>query len=307
MAEYELIQDRSISGKGLLKVPTDKKKLRHVVLYTDVFREPKNKYYNANYNPPRSRYATLNFFRESYLINSIAVEFPKQAFDNVNDVCGQTLIAIKCAYDGLLQSFVNLAVAMSATPGGVGLTYEGKVDLIKDYENLRLAWDEIRVQCHADTALQIRMYAVKYDSCTADRDDDKPPPPPPPPRSSVPPGTPITDLSPPYDGSSDSGNTSPYSGDQNPPPPPGPIACQKYRIDYTWNYVNALNQPAGRRTTSVNCWGKVTSARIQNGYLYATCQGPVASPCGVLKEYLLYSSTPENTANPNFVYTVTAI
>lgn len=214
MADYELIQSRTISGKGVLKLPVDKKKNRAFVLYCDLVRPPKSPYLNLNYNPPRSRYGTISFMREEYVISTANIDYKRQAFDGVNDISGQTLIALKCANNAILQSIYNLSVALAATPGGAGLTPISFVNVIKDYENLRLSWDECRLVCYADTVLQLRLFRIKYDTCNADFDKDKPPSPPPPPRASVPAGQPIDDISPPYSaGNNDNGNTAPYNGD----------------------------------------------------------------------------------------------
>lgn len=220
MADYELIQSRTISGKGVLKLPVDKKKNRAFVLYCDLVRPPKSPYLNLNYNPPRSRYGTISFMREEYVISTANIDYKRQAFDGVNDISGQTLIALKCANNAILQSIYNLSVALAATPGGAGLTPITFVNVIKDYENLRLSWDECRLVCYADTVLQLRLFRIKYDTCNADFDKDKAPPPPPPPKTPVPPGTPLDDLDPPYDfDDSDGGNTQPYPGDSFPGEP----------------------------------------------------------------------------------------
>lgn len=225
MAEWETIQERRISGKGVLQVPTDVVKNRAFILFATVIREPKNKYANYNYNPPKGRYATLTFLRQGYVLDVRPMEYSMQVWDGVNDVSGQTLIAVKCAYEGILQTFYNLSLALGETPGGQGLTPLAITDLIKNYENLRLAWDEIRVQCYADTAISLRLDRLKYDVCDIEKDKDKPPPPPPEPEPPIPPGTPIQDLSPPYkegdDLEGDDGNTNPFPGD-TPPPPPNP-------------------------------------------------------------------------------------
>lgn len=217
MAEWETIQERLISGKGVLKVPSDVKKNRAYVLFATVVRQPKNKYLNFNWNPARSRYGNLVFLREDYVIATLPLEFSKQVFDGVNDVSGQTLIAVKCAYEGILQTFVNLSIGLAGTPGGIGLAPISYVDQIKDYENLRLAWDEIRLQCYADTAISLRLDRLVYDTCDADKDKDKPPPPPPPSSDPVPPGTPI-EVDPPYDfDTNDDGNTDPFPDDATNP------------------------------------------------------------------------------------------
>jgi hypothetical protein len=210
MAEWQLIETRLISGSGVLKVPDISKKFRATILYCDLVRPPTSPFLNRNWNPPRGKYAFLTFVRNQYVISDASMDYDRQSYDGIQDIAGQTLIAVKCAYDGILQTFVNLSIALAATPGGVGLQPISKVDLIKDYENLANSWQEVRIKCYADTAIQARLYSLKYDSCTADRDDEKPPPPPPPPPARIPAGTPINNISSPYDPfTDDGGNTQP--------------------------------------------------------------------------------------------------
>lgn len=252
MAEYELIQERLISGKGVLKIPGDKKKLRHYILYSDVIRSPRNAYLNKNWNPDKGKYAFITFIRNEYVIAEIPIEYKRQSIDGIADIAGQTLIAVKCAYEGTLVTLANLGLSLGAPP----LSYQ---DLIKDYENLNLTWDEIRIACYADTALQLRLYKRNYDTCNADKDDQPPPPPPPPPLPPVPPGTPIADISPPYDRTdNDDGNSTPFPGDDVPPPPPPvPESCDICLVTITAKAV-----PQGNTVTIVGHSGN-------NGVQYA--------------------------------------
>lgn len=233
MAEYELVQERVISGQGILRVPVDKVKNRYSVLFVDVIRYPRNAYLNRNWNPPRGKYAFLTFVRDTYVIDAKAMEFPSEAYDGIADIAGQTLLAVKCAYEGTLESFKNLTLGLAGTPGGVGLVYLGYTDLIKDYENLDLSWNEVRIKCYADTAIQARLYRLEYDVCNPDKDDQRRPPSPPPPLEPVPPGTPLDLISDPYDPeSSDGGDTEPYPGDSfvEPPLEPPGENCEKYVV-----------------------------------------------------------------------------
>jgi len=226
MTEPELIQKRLISGKGVLKVPTDVVKNRYTVLYATVVRKPKNSYSNFAYNPVRSRYGTLVFLRQGYVVDVKAIDYEKSAFDGVNDISGQVLNAVKCAYEGILQTYANLGTAL-------GLTVTTIEDTIKDYTNLRLAWDECRLVCYADTAIELQLWRQKYDICDPDKDQDQPPPPPDDPPEPVEPGTPIEEISDPYDpDTDDDNNTEPYPGDG--PPPPEPTTG-------TWTIVYANN------------------------------------------------------------------
>lgn len=213
MAEYELIQDRVVSGKGVLKIPSDGVRSRANILYTDVVREPKNKYLNLEWNPPRSRYANLCFLRKGYVLFHSPVEFEHQVFDGVNEPGGQALIALKCAYEGVLISIANLGTAL-------GETLVQYTDTIKDYESLNNSWDEVRIKCYADTAIQLRLYGLPYDACSLEKDDTRKPIEPPPQFPKVPLGTPVPNDNPYNYLTGDDGSSLPYPGDA-----PVPSTC----------------------------------------------------------------------------------
>lgn len=267
----ELIQERLISGKGVLKVPEDKQKVRTYILYVDVIREPKSKYLNLAYNPGRSRYGTINFFRNGYVIGSVPVEYPRQSFDGVNDISGQVLNAVKCAYTGTLESFNRLA-------GALGLTVLPYTDLIRGYENLRLSWTEARVVCYADTALQVRLYSTEYDICGESEDKDQPPPPPPPPLPPVPPGTPIGSLSPPYEeDDSDEGNTEPYDGDESEPDEPEFPVCSIVAV-----VVNLKIEGFSAFNSTYRVYAEYGGVRINPASEFSLqifCQGAAGGTC----------------------------
>lgn len=282
MAEFETIQERNISGKGVLRVPSDYSKSRLRILYCSVFRKPKAEYLNFNYSPPRSRYAWLTFWRNGYVVGDAALEFPSQSFDGVTDITSQNLIAIKCMYEGILQSFVNLTNALAATPGGLGLTYISTDDLIKDYEYLNLSWDEVRVVCYADTAINFKLVALPHDTCDPLKDRPRKPPPPPPPPPPVPPGTPLTNLDPPYEDESNPDNfTEPYPGDDNSPFPIGE-ECQQYDVSIIVNTFGGESIPLTFRL-----FGIIGGVGIggEGSFVYIIAQGgrdsvdPVSPTC----------------------------
>lgn len=234
------IEERLISGKGLLRVPDNKdvREARILTLYVSVFRRPRAEYLNLNYNPPKSRYATLNFFRDSYLLCSRALEFPSQAWDFYPELNYQNLYALDCVYEGILQTFVNLGNALNLIP----ISVENSISL---YRHTRLFFDEIKVQCYADTAIKMKLESKPYDFCE-EQQDYIPDPPPPPPNEvgEIPRGTPLEfpeGVSLPYDGSTfDNGDSIPYEGDQyNTPPLPEPEGeeCQSYGITIQWEQL----------------------------------------------------------------------
>lgn len=215
MPELELLDTRRISGKGVLKVPEVAFKYRYYLLYLDLLRIPSNRYMSLDWNPPRSLYARLTFRSNGYSVGTDSMEFEKQSFVYVNDTSGQALIAIKCAYEGILQSFVNLIGGMSGTPGGVGIFVTGVTNFVEPMTSLNIGWDEVLFKCYSSTAIMARFYGLKYVQCGEQEPDiDRPPPPPPPPFPPLPPDAVIDDISPPYDpGTDDDGNTQPFPED----------------------------------------------------------------------------------------------
>jgi len=252
MAELRLIADRLISGRGVLKIPEDAQLARYYIMYADVIRRPINEYLNFDWNPPQSVYARLNYRRDGYVQQSDILRYPRESRTYVNDVSGQNLRAIKCAYDGILETFVNLSIAIPFVfPISVN-------DLIKDYESLALGWDEILFDCYSSTALQIRFYALDYDVCNPDRDDTNYPPPPPPPLPPVPPDTSIGSITPPYDGENDDGNTVPFPDDDFETPGSGDCVAYDVVINVFGNFDP---NPA---VFTKNVWGPVGELRIDN-------------------------------------------
>lgn len=289
MAEWELIETRKISGKGILKMPMASLDNRAYVLFADVIRYPKNRYVNKEWNPTRSRYANMVFVRGNYALYSLPMEYERQVYDGVNDICGQTLIAVKCAYAGMLESIVKLALAIGETPGGFGITPISVTNLIEQYESLRLSWDEIRVSCYADTALQLRLYRIKYDVCNADYDDQKPAPFSPAPTPLTPIGTAIPNSQP-YDTATDNGNSVPFPGDAY-IPPPGSNNCQAYVVVIQYDRVGGSPLT---RTTTVGGYGPVTGARVSPtdpGLLELQCRGvPAQGACTTYGWYGVFSA-----------------
>lgn len=233
------LETRVISGKGLVKLDPssyDYKKAKIITVYATVVRRATNEYLNFAYNPPRSRYATLVYLRDGYVLKEVPMEFGYQAMDWYPEMSAQTLLAVECAYDGILTSFANLGTAL-------GLTVTGVVDQIKDWTWTNLFFDQIKVVCYADTAIRIVVESKLYDLCTDQVGKEaEPPPPPPPSPPPVAPGTPLQDtdipLSEPYEGEDDNGDTVPHPIDVVPEPPEFPQGerCVAYRVNY---YVNS--------------------------------------------------------------------
>jgi len=233
----DIIQERTISGKGILLVPDNDmvNQARLMTLFVDVFRRPVNEYLNFKYNPPKSFYATLIFERDSYVVREETLEYPSQSWDFSPEQYYQNLYALDCVYEGILQTFVNLGVALNLVPISVN-------NGIALFRHTDLFFDTIKVVCYADTAVKLSLRSKAYDFCP-EQDENQPDPPPPPPDevTEVPAGTPLSGedgVSLPYDGSTfDDGNTEPFETDLfdvPEPPPPSGVACDEYGISITY-------------------------------------------------------------------------
>jgi len=250
MPELELVEERLISGKGVLRVPSAARKARYWIMYADVIRLPTNEYRELNWNPYQSLYARMVYRRDGYVQTYDYLRYTREQRTYINDITGQNLRAIKCAYEGILQSFVNLGVSIGSIPVSV-------TNLIKDYKSLALSWDEILFSCYSDTALQIRFFKLDYDVCNAENDDSDDPPPPPPPLPPVPPGTSIGSISPPYDGDED---TDPFEGDDSEPPPLEPPGEECVLYSITIRHGQRYGDPFIER--GVTAYGEILGVRI---------------------------------------------
>jgi len=213
VATLEFLEERIISGKGVFKITNTVilSTARYYILYLDLIRNPSSPYLNAEWNPAQSLYARIVYRRNGYVVADDTMRYRKEMRTYVNDNSGQVLRAVKCAYEGTLQSIANLAT-------GMGLPVVSITNSIIDYESIALGWDEILFACYKNCAIQARIYRLSYDVCNPANEDTSYPPAPPAARNPVSSGTPITDISPPYDASTnDNGNTAPVAGDTTPP------------------------------------------------------------------------------------------
>lgn len=258
------LETRLISGKGVVKIPQNTKdytQAKIVTVYATVVRRATSEYLNFAYNPPRSRYCTLNFMRKGYVIMSASMEYSFQSWDFYPEISAQTLYAVECAYQGILQTFVNLGNALSLVPISV-------TNNIEDWVHTNLLFDEIKVVCYADTAVQISVRSNKYDLCPDQENKDPDDPPPPPLNPPVyDPGTPLNVgdniISPPYDGENDFGDTIPHPIDEPPPPPPEfPQGgnCVAYRIS-----VRAQRNTGGFEESTGDFYGAIDNIGLTAG------------------------------------------
>lgn len=228
MTDEILVEDRLISGTGLLRIPSDLERVYYFSVLVDVIRPPSKIFLSNRYSPVRQRYATVTFLKDGYVLEENAIDYSRRRFDLVLDLTAQVLLAVKCAYEGVLISFVSQNLAL-------GLEITRYTDLVKPMESLNLIADSLQFQCEFDTALQVRLFYRQMITCDEESVKQPKPPPPPAPLPPLSPGTPIGNISPPYNDGDDVTNPSPI--DETTPPEPElqdlPFGedCEMYRID----------------------------------------------------------------------------
>lgn len=226
----ELLEERIISNRGVLRVPDGEGKYRRYTLLCDVIRDPVRPFISNKWSPSRQRYGTLVFLRDEYVVAESPVDYEHRRYDWILDASGQTLVAVKCAYEGILETFFNLGNALSLP--SISIT-----NLIEDFETYNLLWNEVRLVTEPGAAFLLRLYGNEYQRCNDEALDEDKPPPNPPPIPKVPPLTPIEDISEPYP---DDDVTDPEDIDSFPePPPPVPegTPCQTYTMNVGYQFA----------------------------------------------------------------------
>lgn len=212
MPTTTILETRIISGVGRLLIPFDASNNRRYTIYANVLRLPTSEYKSFEISPPESLYARITFLNNGYVRKRDVMSFPSQIWTAVPDVAGQVLIAVQCMYEGILQTFVNLGIALSLVPISVENTIDG-------YLHLGLEFDEVRFSCYKDTALEITLVGTTYDVCDSSYESSLPTGEPPIPPELIPTGTPV-ETSPPYEDEEENPITNPFPGDAPPPPEP---------------------------------------------------------------------------------------
>jgi len=204
--------ERTISGKGIIIVPSEYIRAKVVYLYTAVRRRPASEYLNVRWSPSKRYYGNLNFCIDDYVVSSFELNFDYQRFLVHSSQSSQNLLSLICALDATLDSFESFAIAL-------GLPYVRR-DPIKEHPYLAFQVNNIKFNLYSSSAVDLYLQGLPLDMCEDDDGDPQPPPPPPPLPAIQPPDLPVV-VSPPYDGDSDGGFTEPFPGDVTDPPTPG--------------------------------------------------------------------------------------
>lgn len=213
------IEQRTISGRGLVKVPQDKN-IRKLFLYLQVVRLPRINFTSSKYNPDRSEYAKITWLRDDVILKEEALNFEQELHTWEQDYIAYLAYAQICMYNSIITYFEHICGALQ-----IPLLTRNNNLYVEPTQNLP---DSIKIVCRDDTAIIADLWRYDYDIACDEADSEPPPPPSPPKIDKVPEGTPIGDISPPYDSGTDNNDTVPSPGDETAPPlPPGQgEACQ---------------------------------------------------------------------------------
>lgn len=195
---------RIISGKGVIVIPDNFVEAHQIMLYSQIIRKPQTPSLNTTWNPDKTFYAHITFCIDDYVLFEYNVNFDNQCYDVFNGQEAQNLLSLICAYDGILDSFVNIGAVI-----GVVIS---RTNLITNHPYLRFKPNRLRFECFANSALKLTLKGTFLEKCRPEDGNPTPPPPPPPPTPQVPFDSPLV-VSPPFDGVNDGGDTVPFPGD----------------------------------------------------------------------------------------------
>lgn len=250
MAEFDPVQ-RMISGKGIITIPEDWGGALQIFLYTSLARDVQTPSKNLTFNPDKGFYAHICFCIDDYVLYSLDVNFEQQVFLIHDQQPSQNLLSLICAYDGILDSFVQLGDAISVVIS--------RTNLIKSHQYLRFRPNKIRFECFSSCALQLTLKGTKLDRCNLEDGTSSPPPPPPPPYPKVPADVPVI-VDPPEPGDDEGEDTSPFPIDQFPDPDPQPN-CGLFDATYRLDGISANSSEPIINTIRLN--GRPSSSGIE--------------------------------------------
>lgn len=207
---FTLLEDRLISGLGVLQIPQDDI-YRAFRVWVDLIRFPNPDFFNGKWNPARSEYAKITFMVGKYVCRERLLHYPHETFDYLPKEPSAFLAPyLVCSNQSQSNALASIGVAVGLPPPTPGDPLYA--------EPLRYEVDFIRFACRDETALQVRLYGLKEDiGCPGATPNPKRNLEPPDPLPVVPSGDAI-EVSGPYLLPDDNGNTVPFGTDLLPAP-----------------------------------------------------------------------------------------
>lgn len=255
---------RTIQWYGLIRLPDDAdiNRIHWIRLSANMIRRPYAEYRNDGvWQPPRGFWGNVVSRRDKRRLNNWQLEFTQQLV--MEYVCEEAFLhqAISCQLDATLQTFQNLANALPI------IFPFPRFNPIRDWQSYRLIPDEFSIKMQSENA--IGQFDLEWDyipSCSVDLTPPTPPPPPPEPplEEPIPPdGEFPSQISPPYEGPDDGGETYNPDGLEPPPDEDFPVGneCQEVQIFVEYFIDGAPGDPpSGPFTANAIFFGPVLDA-----------------------------------------------
>lgn len=182
--EYIQLSASTFSGKFPLPLAFPSlKKVRHVIISTDVIRKPTTEYMSKKTNPDESFYGTMMLCRDGYVQSRLDLKYESQTFELGDKNATNLYFLIHCTFNTIISGLINI----SADVGG-GLE---RGETPEFFQPIQFLPDIIKFTCYADTLLKVVVRYVEFDVCTNQEPEAKVPPPPPKPDTKYPSGSPV--------------------------------------------------------------------------------------------------------------------
>ena len=209
---FTLIEERFMSGKGVLQIPQDAD-WRHFRIWIRVYRLPEVNYVNNRFNPQKGNYANINFMAQGHVFRNEVLDYTQEVYDlPAAEPCSFLINALACNF----VAIENLLCIISPLVGGPPCVPGDTIYL----DAIKSPIDELLFVCRDETALQVTLYGLKQDStCPESVPNPKLPAGAPTPVPDLLPDE-SADVSPPYVEPDDGGNTVPFPGDSDDPVDP---------------------------------------------------------------------------------------
>jgi len=262
--QFELLEDRLISGRGNVRIPTDAD-LRYFRLYLDIIRLPSVNFLNFLFPRDKGFFARGLFMVGPYVYKEFDIRYERTVLDfEPWEPSGWLASPLACSFQAVYNQNNAIFLFLTGTPGLPGEPIF--------FEPVSKEVSSIVLECRDETAFQLRLYGLRQDvQCSEGEPTPKEPPPPPPPLPPVLPGVGIG-VSPPYDdppGSEDT-DTSPLPQDTIDDPeieeliPPIGADCQRFLVNTIVTFIN--NEGVEETTeTSTIYFGPLTGYGYQPG------------------------------------------
>jgi hypothetical protein len=289
--------ERTIQWYGLLEIPADISALKYWRLYADLIRYPQTPYQNNRYPIPRSFFGYVQHMIGDKLYKNYAYEYPSQFIADHSNVEYFLHQSMSCFYEGMLNSFQNLGTALNLAPFN-------RFNSISDWTSYEINPSQFKIRLLTQDT--IAKFTFEYDTQNQCPGNNVPPPPPPipPPQTKpigypLPPGdntSPTPNISPPYQGPDDNGET------YNPSPVmPNFNECDKVKgtflitrqdgvvetviAEFYWPYVTGIvsttiNSSSINTSLIISTKGLTSNGGCQNSIQQDLISGYAAFPPG---------------------------